>query len=52
MILGDNYKLDIMQTNHTLYTLGETTSLRLQIIIVTTVPHCVLNVTRASYCVV
>ena len=41
-----------MQTNVTSYDVGETTSLRLQILIVTRVLHCVLIVTRASYYVV
>ena len=47
-ILDDNYKSNIMQTADTLYNLGETTSLRLQILTVTRELHCVLIVTRAS----
>ena len=37
-----------MQTNGTLYDLGDTASLRLGVLIVTRVVHCVLFVTRAS----
>ena len=42
-ILDDNYKVNIMQTTDFLYNLGQTTSLRLQILIVTRTSYCVVQ---------
>ena len=47
-ILNDNYKFGIMQTNNNLYDQGETTSSRLQLLIVIRVLLCVFIVTRES----
>ena len=47
-MLDEYYKVNIMQTTDTVYDLSRVTSLRLQILILTRVLHCVVFVTRAS----